>query len=101
MSEFSASFGRVNRRTVLKGLGCTLGLPLLDAMLPSLSYAAGKAAKPPVRMGIVFFPNGAIMPAWRPEKTGPDYEMPETLTELESVRKDITIVTGLAQDNGR
>lgn len=100
MSEFSASFGRVNRRTVLKGLGCTLGLPLLDAMLPGLSHAAGKA-KPPVRMGIVFFPNGAIMPAWKPEKAGTDYQMPETLTELQQVRKDITIITGLAQDNGR
>ncbi len=101
MSDFSTSFGRVNRRTVLKGLGCTLGLPLLEAMLPSAGFAAGKATKPPVRMGIVFFPNGAIMPAWKPTETGRDYEMPETLTELESVRGDISIITGLAQDNGR
>ena len=99
MSEFKATFG-VNRRTVLKGLGATLGLPLLDAMFPTSSFGATKN-KPPVRMGIVFFPNGAIMPAWKPTKTGSDYEMPETLTELESVRKDISIITGLAQDNGR
>ncbi|WP_254508072.1 DUF1552 domain-containing protein [Anatilimnocola floriformis] len=99
MSEFKATFG-VNRRTVLKGLGCTLGLPLLEAMFPSSSFGAPKT-KAPVRMGIVFFPNGAIMPAWKPKETGTSYEMPETLTELEAVRKDISIITGLAQDNGR
>jgi len=99
MSEFKSTFG-VSRRTVLKGLGCTLGLPLLDAMLPRATFGAEKN-KPPVRMGIVFFPNGAIMPAWKPKETGTKYEMPETLTELEPVRQDITIITGLAQDNGR
>ncbi len=102
MNDSSLGFGRLSRRTALKGLGCTLGLPLLEAMLPGTSYAAGKAAvKPPVRMGFVFFPNGAIMPAWKPKETGTDYELPETLTELESVKSEITIITGLAQDNGR
>jgi hypothetical protein len=95
-------FGRLSRRTVLRGLGCTLGLPLLEAMLPRVSYGAGQpAVKPPVRMAFVFFPNGAIMPSWKPNETGAKYEMPETLTALEDVRSDITIITGLAQDNGR
>ena len=101
MSELFAGNSRLNRRTVLKGLGCTLGLPLLEAMLPRSAFAAGKEPQHPVRMGIVFFPNGAIMPAWKPQETGTDYKMPETLTELESMRKHITIITGLAQDNGR
>jgi hypothetical protein len=100
VSEFISTFGPVNRRTVLRGLGCTLALPLLEAMFPRSTFAA-QEPKHPVRMGIVFFPNGAIMPAWKPTETGPNYEMPETLTELEPLRKHITIVTGLAQDNGR
>ena len=41
MSESSLGFGRLSRRTALKGLGCTLGLPLLEAMLPGTGYAAG------------------------------------------------------------
>jgi hypothetical protein len=101
-SEKVTAAGLMDRRTVLKGLGCTLGLPLLEAMLPGTGYAAGKTATtPPVRMGFVFFPNGAIMPAWTPKEDGTNYQMPETLSELEPLRKDITIITGLAQDNGR
>lgn len=101
MSEFISSFGPVNRRTVLRGLGSLVALPLLEAMLPRSTFAAGKEPQHPVRMGIVFFPNGAIMPSWKPTDTGPAYKMPETLTELEPLRKHITIITGLAQDNGR
>jgi hypothetical protein len=94
--------GRVSRRTVLRGLGATVALPLLEAMMPRSSYAVGPVAmKPPVRMAFVFFPNGAIMPAWKPKDAGAKYDMPETLAALEDVRNDITIITGLAQDNGR
>jgi len=94
--------GRLSRRTILRGLGATVALPLLEAMLPQSSFAAGPVAmKAPVRMAFVFFPNGAIMPAWRPDEAGAKYKMPETLTALEEVRSDISIITGLAQDNGR
>ncbi|WP_425614952.1 DUF1552 domain-containing protein [Anatilimnocola sp. NA78] len=102
MSDKIMTSGLLDRRTLLKGLGCTMGLPLLEAMLPGTGFAAGKATvKAPVRMGFVFFPNGAIMPAWKPEKAGKDYELPETLQSLKDVQSDITIISGLAQDNGR
>lgn len=97
----------LSRRTMLRGLGAaglsaTVALPLLEAMLPRTAWSAGPVAvKPPVRMGFVFFPNGAIMPSWKPTEAGTKYEMPETLKELEAVRGEITIITGLAQDNGR
>jgi len=90
---------RIGRRTLLKGLGCSLGLPLLDVMLPTSAQAAASAA--PVRMAFVFFPNGAIMPAWTPKEEGSKFEIPETLTSLKDVRGDVTIISGLAQDNGR
>jgi hypothetical protein len=79
-----------------------MALPLLDAMLPRATWAAGAAAgRPPVRLAFVFFPNGAIMPAWRPKGEGRDYELSETLQPLADFRDDINIISGLAQDNGR
>ena len=90
----------LNRRTVLKGFGCALGLPLLEAMLPTRARAAAEG-KPPVRMAFVTFPNGAIMDAWRPQGEGTSYELSPTLQPLAEVKSDITLFTGLAQDNGR
>jgi hypothetical protein len=92
----------LNRRTVLKGVGCALGLPLLEAMLPTRVRANSDAlAKPPVRMAFVTFPNGAIMDAWRPQGEGTSFELSPTLQPLVDVKSDITLFTGLAQDNGR
>jgi hypothetical protein len=95
----SRSNRQLNRRTVLKGVGCALGLPLLEAMLPARARAAEAAA--PVRMAFVTFPNGAIMDSWRPEGEGADFKLGPTLAPLADVKNDITIFTGLAQDNGR
>src|SRR5262245_45504491 len=95
---------RLSRRTILRGLSCAMGLPLLDAMLPRTILGAessGSAARPPVRMAFISFPNGAIMPAWRPEGEGTSFELKETLAPLTDVKSDVTIITGLAQDNGR
>jgi hypothetical protein len=89
----------IARRTFLRGVGLTMGLPLLEAMTPS--RAVGAASKPPVRMAFVFFPNGAIMPSWKPDKAGRNYELPATIAEIERHRRDFTIISGLAQDNGR
>jgi hypothetical protein len=100
MSEFISTFGPVNRRTVLRGLGCTMALPLLEAMFPRTALSM-EEPKHPVRMGVVFFPNGAIMSAWTPRRSGTNFEMPETLASLEPLREHITIISGLAQDNGR
>ena len=80
-----------------------MALPMLECMRPALSTAAaapaGKSA--PVRMAFVFFPNGAIMPNWKPEEPGEDYKLPHTLEPLEKFRSDFNIFSGLAQDNGR
>src|SRR5260370_19790544 len=50
----------LHRRTFLRGLGTTLALPLLDGMVPALSALGNTAAKPPVRLGFVYVPNGII-----------------------------------------
>ena len=75
-----------------------MGLPLLDAMTPA-SAAAPEAS--PIRMAFVFFPNGAIMPSWKPKGTGRDYELSDTLKGIAEFRDDFNVFTGLAQDNGR
>jgi hypothetical protein len=90
---------RLNRRTLIQGVGCSLSLPLLDAMLPRSAFAA--APQPPVRMAFVSFPNGAIMPAWTPKKDGANYDLPETLQSLVEVKGEINMITGLAQNGGR
>jgi hypothetical protein len=90
---------QLDRRTMLKGVGCALGLPLLDAMLPGRARAGEAVA--PVRMAFVTFPNGAIMDSWRPEGEGAGFKLGPTLAPLADVQSDITIFTGLAQDNGR
>lgn len=88
------------RRTFLKGLGLTVGLPLLEAMtVEGLSAAAPSGT--PTRMAFVFFPNGAIMDAWKPAERGEGFGLSETLQPLAPFRDKLNVVTGLAQDNGR
>lgn len=91
----------LTRRTILQGIGCTLGLPLLDSLLPRTARAALSEAAAPVRMAFVTVPNGVIMPDWRPEGTGKDYKLGKTMQSLAELKNDILVVTGLAQDNGR
>ena len=63
----------LSRRTVLRGLGVSVALPLLDCMIPASTALAETAASPAPRMGFVYFPHGAIMKSWSPQQTGTDY----------------------------
>ena len=89
---------KLPRRTFLKGVGATLGLPLLNAMLPSNGWAAG-ATGAPNRMAFVFVPNGVIVPDWTPKGEGADWQLSPTLEPLASVKDHLCVMTGLAQDN--
>ena len=60
----------IARRTLIRGAGATLALPLLDAMFPALAGPQIMAAKPPVRVSVVFVPNGRIMDHWTPKDEG-------------------------------
>src|ERR1700733_9488573 len=87
---------RVARRAVLKGVGATLGLPLLESMIPAgTAWADTPAGKVPKRFAFVGFPHGAIMDRWWPKETGTDFTMSEILQPLEPYRKHLTIVSGL------
>src|SRR6185295_6178463 len=91
----------ISRRTVLRGLGTAMALPMLDSLLPAISRAAGPAAKPPTRMAFVFIPNGAHMPDWTPGQTGTTFDLPKTLEPLAAVKKNLTVYSGLAHDKAR
>jgi hypothetical protein len=80
------------RRTFLRGLGVTVALPFLDAMVPALSAAA----KPAIRLGFVYIPNGTIQPMWVPATTGRNFELSPILSPLAPVRDHITVLSGLA-----
>src|SRR5262245_16038296 len=84
------------RRTFLRGVGATLALPLLDAMVPALTPAAKTAAAPIPRLGFVYHPNGYQKEYWTPDKTGADFELKSSLKPLEPFRNQLTIVSGLA-----
>jgi len=91
----------ISRRTVLKGVGATIALPLLDAMNPSATaWAATPAGAPPKRIAFIGFPHGAIMDHWSPKTTGSDYELSEILMPLKAFRPHMTIVSGLRNKMG-
>src|SRR5215471_16090127 len=86
----------ISRRTVLKGIGASIALPLLDAMNPAATaWAQTAAGKTPPRLDFVGFPHGAIMDRWSPKQAGTDYEMSPILEPLTPFRKHLTIVSGL------
>jgi hypothetical protein len=86
----------ISRRTVLKGVGAAIALPLLDAMNPaSTAWAQTPAGTVPKRFAFVGFPHGAIMDKWSPAQTGATFEMSPILQPLEPFRQHLTIVSGL------
>ena len=86
----------ISRRAVLKGVGASIALPLLDAMNPAATaWAQTPAGATPKRFAFIGFPHGAIMDRWSPPQTGASYEMSPILQPLEPFRQHLTIVSGL------
>jgi hypothetical protein len=85
------------RRTFLRGLGATIALPLLDAMLPALTPAVKAAANPQRRLGFVYVPNGAIMDQWTPTTNSADFALPPILKPLESLREHLVVLSNFSR----
>jgi hypothetical protein len=90
----------IDRRAVLRGAGAMIALPLLDAMIPAGTALANTAAKPLVKLGFVYFPHGAIMEKWTPEKEGTDFELTPILEPLKPFQKQLTVISGLGNRPG-
>ena len=88
----------LSRRTILRGMGATLALPLLDAMIPALTAAAETPAKGVPRLGVIYHPNGVIYDKWLPKGVGADFELSPTLAGLQPFKNQLTVVTGLSMD---
>src|SRR3954453_23227662 len=83
------------RRTFLKGVGVTLALPVLDAMIPAGTLWAQTPAKALPRLGFVYVSHGAIMDKWTPASEGAGFEFTPILKPLEPHAKYINVVSGL------
>ena len=83
------------RRTVLRGIGATLALPLLDSMVPALTALEKTAARPVRRFSIVYVPNGMEMGRWTPQLEGTGFEITPILAPAAAFRDTMTVVSGL------
>jgi hypothetical protein len=91
----------LNRRSLLKGVGAALALPMLDAMAPAGARAGitSTASAPPLRMAFAYVPNGVTIGDWTPKTAGTDFEFTRILKPLEPFRAHMNVLTGLAQHN--
>ena len=84
------------RRTFLRGVGATVALPLLDAMVPALTAATTSAASPAKRLGFFYVPNGMFLPNFHPATEGADFAFTPVLKPLEPFREHVTVLSGLS-----
>src|ERR1044071_5686928 len=94
----------LSRRNFLRGLGACVALPALESIWAPGAFAAGAAATKglattptgaPLRLGVVYFPNGAIQPTWWPKTEGKDFEVQRTLEPMAKVKSQLQILGGI------
>ena len=89
----------LSRRTLLRGIGTAIALPMLDAMSPAFA-ATTKSGKPPMRLAFAYVPNGIIMKDWTPAAEGGTFDFPRILRPLEALSENVLVLSGLQQHNG-
>jgi hypothetical protein len=85
----------LSRRSILKGAGVGLSLPWLEAM------AATPSAKPPVRLAALYMPNGVNVDFWTPKGKGREWELSKTLSPLEPLKNQVTVLSNLWNANSK
>src|SRR5690606_20269210 len=85
----------LSRRTMLRGVGTVLALPLLESMLPAMTAFAQSGATPRTRFGAIYFPHGATMSRWTPVDDGKNFTFSEILSPLEPYREHINVISNL------
>jgi hypothetical protein len=88
----------LSRRTILKGIGATIGLPFLESMIPAFARSAQAAPSAP-RFGVIYFPNGAIMQRFTPATVGEGFEFTPILKPLEPFKDSVMVVTNLTRSH--
>ena len=87
----------ISRRSLLRGAGVALGLPWLEAMAP----AASKLPKDPVRLAVLYMPNGVNTDAWSPQGNGRDFTLSPTLQPLEDLKDQVVVLSNLWNANSK
>lgn len=86
----------LNRRTVLRGVGAALALPWLEGMRPRTARGGDAASgKSPVRLAVLYIPNGVRADTWSPEETGRDYRLSTTLAPLSDLSDELLVLSNL------
>jgi hypothetical protein len=86
----------LSRRTLLRGMGVTVSLPLLDSMIPAQTPLGKTAAVSKSRLGCIYVPHGAILDKWTPATEGTGFEFTEILKPLEPFRDRLNVISNLA-----
>lgn len=98
----------LTRRRFLRGLGACVALPALETFLPARARAlepdpalrlATTASGAPMRLGVVYFPNGAIQPSWWPKGENAEFELAETMAPLQNVKHQLQVLGGMDHAN--
>jgi len=84
----------ISRRAALRGIGASVALPLLDAMIPAMTAAP----KPVPRLGVIYHPNGVIYDKWLCTGSGKNFELSPTLAGLQRFKDKVIVITGLSSD---
>jgi hypothetical protein len=90
----------LSRRTMLKGAGAAISLPLLDAMIPAGTALAETAAALKPRVGFVYVPHGAVEQFWVPKAAGKGFAFSPILKPMEAVRDHVTLITNIRNKAG-
>ena len=88
------------RRTVLRGFGAAVALPFLESMVPAMTALAQSAARPPLRFGAVYVPNGCPIPYWMPQGDAGALTITPILKPLEPFRDQLTVIGQLSRPGG-
>ena len=90
----------LSRRTLLRGLGTAIALPMFDAMTPAMA-APARSGPAPLRMAFTYVPNGIIMENWTPAAEGKAFEFSRIMKPLAPFREKLLVLSGLTHNNGR
>jgi hypothetical protein len=85
----------LSRREMLRAAGAAVALPFLDSMVPAFGGRAAAAAAPTRRLGVVYVPNGMMMPFWTPDTEGAGFELKPIMKPLEPFRDYLRVISGL------
>jgi Protein of unknown function (DUF1552) len=83
----------LSRRTLIRGAGSALALPLLDAMIPAATALAQTVAVPKTRLACIYIPHGAVMSRWTPAEDGTAFEFPQILKPIEPFRNRVNVIS--------